>query len=168
MLGPCLGQLSGVYNPARARLASCSPSPHPIARVLSNLEFPCWIWRRACRPRVIGRLGSLHATSTLPQEELKLDEDFPFLLPSLLSVSSFSPILSFHGPGQVRRGRSVGQADVFPRCEKEQGKTTRKRGGERASFVFLSSLSARNSSIATALRNATLLPLVVVWAGFSL
>ena len=43
------------------------------------------------------------------------------------------------------RSRSVGQVDVFPRCEKEgtRKETARKRGGERASFVFLSSLHSK-------------------------
>ena len=117
--------------------------------MLSNLEFPCWIWRRTCRPaRVIGRLGSPHATSTLPQEELKLDEDSPFL-PSLLSVSPSFPhsVISRTWAGEEgwSRSRSVGQVDVFPRCEKEgtRKETARKRGGERASFVFLSSLHSK-------------------------
>ena len=112
--------------------------------MLSNLEFPCWIWRRTCRPaRVIGRLGSPHATSTLPQEELKLDEDSPFL-PSLLSVSPSFPhsVISRTWAGEEG---SVGRAGrCFPPLRKGTRKeTARKRGGERASFVFLSSLHSK-------------------------
>ena len=77
-----------------------------------------------------------------------MDEDFSFL-PSLLSVSPIFPhsVISRTWAGEEgwSRSRSVGQVDVFPRCEKEgtRKETARKRGGERASFVFLSSLHSK-------------------------